>query len=209
MARLAVARRMATIQFSNIALSFQHGAVTVRTHLNQGQFPNYHTLIPTSLPHKVSFDAEEAGRAVRSLQGIAEDGSGILRLTWSDDALTISAIGEELGAIAVSVRAHIQGGEGKIAFDVKYLTPYLAGKVGMVLMETSTVSSPARFFHIGSPDVVLMPMFVQWGDEALDRADTPTPIEEAPPETVDNEEPAPESPPAAAKPRARAKRSRS
>ena len=205
MARLAVARRMATIQFSNIALSFQHGAVTVRTHLGQGQFPDYHTLIPTSLPHKVSFDAEEALRAVRSLQDIANEGSGILRLTWSDSALTISAVGEVLGAITVSVRAHIQGGEGNIAFDVKYLAPYLAGKVGMVLLETSTVSSPARFFHIGSPDLVLMPMFVKWGDEAEEPAPE-QPDDYAPPEA--DEEPAPEPPPAAAKPRTRARRSK-
>ena len=214
LARAAVAKRMATIQFSNIALSFQHGAVTVRTQLTQGEFPNYSQLIPTDLPHRVTFDAEETLRAVRSLALVAAgDGSGMVRLQWASDRLMFSGQAAETGAISASVRAHIQGDEARIAFDSRYLLGYLKGKMGMVLLETAAPSSPARFYHSGSPDVILMPMFAKWGDAAP--ADESTPVDEASPSAegeedvpeVDSsgEEPEAAPAPAAAKPRSRAK----
>ena len=155
-----VAKRLAAVRFTRTALTFQHGAVTVWVQMPLGEFPNYHLLIPSDLPNKVSFDAEEALRAVRSLAEVASEGSGIVCLAWYGDILDLSATGEEAGTISARVRAHIQGEEARIAFNIKYLNDYLAGKVGPVLMETSTPSSPARFFHSGSPDLVQMPMHI-------------------------------------------------
>ena len=208
MAMLAVAKRLATIKFTPTALSFQHGAVTIRVQLTEGEFPNYHALIPTDLPNKVSFDAEDALRAVRSLAEVAEDGSGIVRLSWSDGSLRVSASSEEFGAVGARIRADIQGSDGRIAFNIKYLTAYLQGKLGMVLLETSTPETPGRFFHSGSPDVLVMPMFVS------DRADTTTepaaeqPADEEAPSDGHEDTPHQRTPEeaAAAKPRTRARR---
>ena len=160
MAMLAVAKRMATLKFTPAALSFHHGAVTIWVQLTQGEFPNYHQLIPTDLTNKVTVDAEAALRAVRSLQDIAADGSGIVRLQWSTDRLVFSGQAQEVGSITTSVPAHSQDGGGRIAFNIKYLIGYLQGKLGMVLLETSASSAPGRFFHSGSPDVLIMPLFV-------------------------------------------------
>jgi DNA polymerase III sliding clamp (beta) subunit (PCNA family) len=160
LAMSAVAKRMVTLKFTPAALSFHHGGVTILVQLTEGAFPNHHTLIPTDLPNKVSFEAEEAFRAVRSLAEVAVDGSGIVRLQWSGDRLVFSASAEEAGTISASVRAHIQGEEARIAFNIRYLLEYLHGKLGMVLLETSTPSSPGRFFSSGTPDVLVMPMFL-------------------------------------------------
>jgi hypothetical protein len=156
----AVAKRLAKVRFTQDALSFEHGAVTIRVQLTTGEFPDYHQLIPADLPDKVSFDAEQALRVLKSMGAVAADGSGIVRLQWAGERLTFSARAEETGAISGDVRAHTQGAEGKIAFNYKYLMDYLAGKLGPVLLETSTPSSPGRFFSSGSPDVLVMPMFV-------------------------------------------------
>jgi DNA polymerase-3 subunit beta len=189
MAMLAVAKRMATIKFTPAVLSFHHGAVTIQTQLTQGGFPDYRQLIPTDLPHKVTFDAEEALRAVRSLADIAAEGSRIVRLEWSGDRLMLSARSKEAGTMGTSMCAHIQGEEGKIAFNIRYLGDYLAGKLGMVLMETSTTSSSARFYHSGSPDALLMPMFVQWaGDPAAGPAAEAAADGEAPEELTYGQE---------------------
>jgi hypothetical protein len=187
MARLAVARRMATLRFTPTALSFHHEAVTIQTQLTQGEFPNYHQLIPEELPNKVTFDAEEALRALRSLQDIASAGSGIVRLNWSNGSLTMTSKGEELGAISASVRAHIQGEEARIAFNIRYLTEYLQGKLGMVLLETAAPSSPGRFFLGGCPDVLIMPLFVSdpvalATEPAADQPVVGSPADEEPPE---------------------------
>ena len=70
--------------------------------------------------------------------------------------------------------ASIKGDPSNIAFNAKYLLEYFSGKEGLILMETSSVSSPARFTHGRSANLVLMPMFVEWGDEpASDEADRP------------------------------------
>ena len=213
MARLAVAKRLATIRFTQDALSFEHGAVTVRVRLPAGEFPNYYQLIPSDLPHKVSFDAEEALRTIRSLAKVASEGSNIVSLIWSGDTLAFSARGEEAGTVAAGVRAHIQGGEGRIAFNYRYLGDYLAGKLGQVLMESSAPSSPARFFHSGSPDLVQMPMFVKGEDEpATEPTEASPSAEEAPVDAPPGAEAEgapvstngkPAEVPAAAKPRAR------
>jgi DNA polymerase III sliding clamp (beta) subunit (PCNA family) len=159
----AVAKRLANVRFTQDALSFEHGAVTIRVQLATGEFPNYHQLIPTDLPNKVSFDAEQALRAIKSLADIAADGSGIVRLQWSTDQLVFSARAEEVGTMTTSIRAHSQG-EGMIAFKCRYLSDYLAGKLGPMLLETASPSLAGRFFCAGSPDVLVMPMYV--GDPA-------------------------------------------
>jgi DNA polymerase III sliding clamp (beta) subunit (PCNA family) len=214
MAMLAVAKRMATIRFTPAALSFHHGAVTVWVQLTQGEFPNYRQLIPTDLSHKVTFDAEEALRAVRSLQDIAVDGSGIVRLQWARERLMFSARAEEAGSLITCIPGHSQDGEGRIAFNIRYLTGYLAGKLGMVLLETATPSSPGRFFHSGSPDVLIMPLFVS--DSAAPTtepaADQPA-DEEAPGEPTDDQQAPgdqrePEKPAAAASPPSTSKKPR-
>jgi DNA polymerase III sliding clamp (beta) subunit (PCNA family) len=160
----AVAKRLVNVRFTQDALSFEHGAVTIRVQLPQGSFPNYHQLIPADLPNKVSFDAEQALRVLKSMAAVAADGSGIVRLQWAGERLTFSSQAEETGAISGDVRAHIQGAAGKIAFKYGYLTEYLAGKLGPVLLETVDPSRAGRFFSAGSPDVLVMPMYV--GDPA-------------------------------------------
>ena len=215
MAQLAVAKRMARISLAPGRLSFEHGSVEVRLQCASGEFPNYRQLIPTDLPNKVSFDAEEALRALRSLQDVAADGSGIVRLTWSDGTLGLSASAEETWTISASVRAHIQGKEARIAFNIKYLLGYLHGKMGTVLLETAAPSSPGRFFCSGSPDVLIMPLYVKWGDEpATEPTDASPSAEEAPVDAPPGAEAEgapvstngkPAEVPAAAKPRARRK----
>jgi DNA polymerase III sliding clamp (beta) subunit (PCNA family) len=215
----AVAKRMATIKFTPAALSFHHGAVTVWVQLTQGEFPNYRLLIPTNLTNKVSFDAETALRAIRSLADIASDGSGIVRLQWSGGRLEFSAHAEEAGTISASIPGHSQGGEGRIAFNIRYLLEYLHGKLGMVLLETSDPSSPGRFFHSGTPDVLIMPLFVSdptapTTEPAADQPAAGSPADEEAPEepTRDQQAPGdegtPEEPAAAASPPTRSKKPR-
>jgi hypothetical protein len=107
--------------------------------------------------------------------------------------LTFSARSEKTGAISGDIRAHIQGGEGKIAFNHTYLMDYLAGKLGPVLLETSKPSSPCRFFHSGTPDVLVMPMYV--GDPT---GPTTEPAADQPAAGGPADEEVPEVPPAGA-----------
>jgi hypothetical protein len=128
--------------------------------------------------------------------------------------LVFSARAEEAGSLTASIPAHSQDGEGKIAFNIRYLTGYLAGKLGMVLLETSDPKAPGRFFCSGSPDVLLMPVFVQWDgspttEPAADQpADEEAPGEPAGGQQAPVDEGTAEEPAAAASPPTRSRKPR-
>jgi DNA polymerase-3 subunit beta len=78
----------------------------------------------------------------------------------------ISARSEEVGDNEDTVDLdEIEGEEGKIAFNSRYLLDVLSVlEKGKVALETTTSSSPGVFKPTESDDYihVVMPMFVQW-----------------------------------------------
>ena len=67
--------------------------------------------------------------------------------------------------------------EGEIAFNVRYLLEYLAGKDGIVILSTDGPSAPGLFSYRGVPHVVLMPMFVD--SDGKTKTATPSAVAEA------------------------------
>ena len=147
--------------------------VEMVSHLLQGSFPNYEQLIPKSHQTRAVFDLEPLLRAARTASIFARDGSNIIRLqvlpAQDGDAagkLIISARSEEVGDHEDKVDAdEIEGEEGKIAFNSRYLLDVLSVlERGKITLETTASSSPGVFRPTGSEDYVhvVMPMFVQW-----------------------------------------------
>jgi DNA polymerase-3 subunit beta len=151
------------------------GSQTIETvsQLLQGSFPNYEQLIPQSYETRAIFDLQALLRAARTAAIFARDGSNIIRLHVvpgengdSPGKVIISAKSEEVGDNEDEVVADsIEGGEGKIAFNSRYLLDVLQVlERGKVALETTTSSSPGVFKPTDSEDYihVVMPMFVQW-----------------------------------------------
>ena len=151
------------------------GSQTVEavSQLLQGSFPNYEQLIPKSYQTRAVFDLPTLLRTARTAAIFARDGSNIIRLeiTPGEDGesagkLIISARSEEVGDNQDEVEAEsLEGGEGKIAFNSRYLLDVLSVlERGKVTLETTTSSSPGVFKPTDSDDYihVIMPMFVQW-----------------------------------------------
>ena len=151
------------------------GNETVETvsRLLQGSFPNYEQLIPQSFKTRAIFDLEPLLRAARTASIFARDGSNIIRLQVlpaqdgeTAGRLIISARSEEVGDHQDEVDAdEIEGDEGKIAFNSRYLLDVLSVlERGKITLETTASSSPGVFKPTGSDDYVhvVMPMFVQW-----------------------------------------------
>ncbi|GAJ15116.1 unnamed protein product, partial [marine sediment metagenome] len=65
---------------------------------------------------------------------------------------------------------------GRTALNYTYLLDYLSGKQGIVTLSKYDDTSPVVFQYRSSPRVLIMPLFVEWGDEK------PTASEEAEPE---------------------------
>jgi DNA polymerase-3 subunit beta len=147
--------------------------VEIVSQLLQGTFPNYEQLIPQSYTTRAVMDLPTVLRAARTASIFARDGSNIIRMHLMPAAadteppkVEISARSEEVGDNQDLVDLdEIEGEEGKIAFNSRYLLDVLAVlEKGKVALETTTSSSPGVFKPIDSDDYihVVMPMFVQW-----------------------------------------------
>ena len=166
---------MLTPQKGQVMFRLQGGdTVELVSQLLQGTFPNYDQLIPQSYTTRAILDSQATLRATRTAAIFARDGSNIIRMhvvpnSEEDGAggrLLISARSEEIGDDQDEVDvAELEGEEGKIAFNSRYLLDVLSVMDrGQVAIETTTSSSPGVFKPTDSDDYVhvVMPMFVQW-----------------------------------------------
>jgi DNA polymerase-3 subunit beta len=144
--------------------------VEIVSQLIQGTFPNYSQLVPQDHTTRVIVDLAELQRATRTASIFAKDGSGIIRIEVAPGSggagkLTISSRSEEVGDNTGEVEAEVEGEEGKIAFNSRYLSDVL-GVIGKdkVAMEMTTSSSPGVIKPVDGDSYihVVMPMFVQW-----------------------------------------------
>jgi DNA polymerase-3 subunit beta len=166
---------MLTPQKGQVMFRLQGGdTVELVSQLLQGTFPNYDQLIPQGYTTRAILDLQETLRATRTAAIFARDGSNIVRMhvmpseegEEGGGKLLISARSEEVGdnEDVVDV-AELEGEEGKIAFNSRYLLDVLQVlERGRVAIETTTSSSPGVFKPTDSDDYVhvVMPMFVQW-----------------------------------------------
>ena len=147
--------------------------VEIVSQLLQGTFPNYEQLIPQSYTTRAVMDLPTVLRAARTASIFARDGSNIIRMhlmlaeaDTESPKVEISARSEEVGDNEDTVDLdEIEGEEGKIAFNSRYLLDVLSVlEKGKVALETTTSSSPGVFKPTDSDDYihVVMPKFVQW-----------------------------------------------
>ena len=147
--------------------------IEIVSQLLQGTFPNYEQLIPQSYTTRAIMDLPTVLRSARTAAIFARDGSNIIRMHLlpaeadsEPPKVEISARSEEVGDNKDVVDLdEIEGEEGKIAFNSRYLLDVLAVlDKGKVALETTTSSSPVVFRPTDSDDYihVVMPMFVQW-----------------------------------------------
>ena len=155
------------------------------TQLIAGTYPDYKSLVPENADTTMTIPLEGVAQVARSMNVIAREGSAIVRLVGSDlegqGRLTLSANAEDLGNSEGTLDIDIEGEEGKIAFNVRFLTDLVQHSHGgtsnpvetdgdgapgteRLILSITTPSSPAVFRHSSHPGFthVVMPMYVQW-----------------------------------------------
>jgi DNA polymerase III subunit beta len=118
-----------------------------------GNFPEYEKLIPAEFNTFVSFDTNEAIRAVSSLKVLSDSKAYPIDLNIGNGKLTMSSPDDKGMA---EIPADTQG-EGKVRLDGSYLADALRACGGMVELKLTDGKSPMLFT---SPDyeLVVMPM---------------------------------------------------
>jgi DNA polymerase III subunit beta len=120
-----------------------------------GNFPDYEKLIPADFNTLVSFDTNEAIRAVSSLKVLANCQAYPIDLTITDGKLTLSCPDDKgIAEIAADTQ-----GEVRIRLDGSYLADALRACGGMVELKLVDSNSPMLFT---APDyeLVVMPMAI-------------------------------------------------
>src|SRR3972149_4970791 len=139
-----------------------------------GNFPEYEKILPADFNTFVSFDTNEAIRAVSSLKVLSDSKAYPIDLTIGNGKLTMSSPDDKGMA---EIPADTQG-EGKIRLGGSYLADALRACGGMVELKLVNSTSPMLFT---SPDyeLVVMPMFAGESQKPKGETETAEPVKEA------------------------------
>jgi DNA polymerase III sliding clamp (beta) subunit (PCNA family) len=149
----------------------------------ESSFPEYEKLIPTSFNTLVSFDTNEAIKAVNSLKVLSFSKSYPIDLTIGNGKLIMSNP-DEKGQVEMPADTEW---EGRVRIDGSYLADALRACGGLVELKLTDSKSPMLFT---SPDyeLVVMPLFAG-ENKPPTTTETPQaePVEPIPAETVAEE----------------------
>jgi hypothetical protein len=137
-----------------------------------GNFPDYEKLIPAEFNTFVSFDTNEALKAVSSLKVLSDSKAYPIDLTIGNGKVVMSNP-DDKGQAEIPADTL---GEGKIRLDGSYLADALRACGGMVELKLTDSKSPMLFT---SPDyeLVVMPMLTSESQKPTDEAQTAEPVE--------------------------------
>ena len=138
----------------NTSLVLETELVRYRWRGVDGKFPDYERLVPASFNTVVSFDANEAIRAVGSLKILSESSKFFpIDLSIADGKMVVSSP-DEKGQTEIAVDAQ---GEGKIRVSSSYLADALRACGGMVELKLVNPQS-AMVFAVDGFELVTMPI---------------------------------------------------
>ncbi|MEK7872967.1 MAG: DNA polymerase III subunit beta, partial [Chloroflexota bacterium] len=164
-AALAPVPRDLKVGFKGSQAFFFMGSVTVVVHLVDGAFPNYDQLIPKHT-HNYLVDPADVRRAIKSTSVVSVDASGITRFTFTEDTLLVAAQAEEKGKVGTQIKLLARAREcRRIGLNSRYMLEYFQGKTHPVIMSLGEPDQPITCSSQGTPNVVIMPMFIQWEDD--------------------------------------------
>jgi DNA polymerase-3 subunit beta len=160
-----------TIASARNQILFHLPDVDMVSQLIDANFPNYEAIIPKSFATRTIIDTQATLRALRVANLFARDSSNIVRfqMTPGHDgapaSLTMTATSAESGDNLANLDAIIEGPEGEIAFNGRYMLDVLnVIEEPQIALETTRASAPGVLRPVGvGPEeftAVVMPMHI-------------------------------------------------
>lgn len=100
-------------------------SVTISTSLVEGHFPKYQDVIPKDCDRLVQLNTDEFHSALKRAALLTNEESKGVRLTFSEDTLTLSSRAPEQGEATISLPAKYKGETLEIGFNPVFLTDVL------------------------------------------------------------------------------------
>ncbi|MBN1190428.1 MAG: hypothetical protein JXA46_11795 [Dehalococcoidales bacterium] len=179
--------RLSLVGDRKLRLDFGTSA-SLFVNLIEGNPPDWLKLVPKGDPlMQCQLFAPQFEAAVKRIRDIAKEGSGIVRMEFSEGRLKMSAKGADQEISTTIDTLLSQGEPARTALDQKYLIEYISGKQGIVTFSKYTDTGPIVFEYQKSPKVLIMPMAAKWDDEET-AAETPADSEAEQTEPVNESE---------------------
>ncbi|MBI4062656.1 DNA polymerase III subunit beta [Candidatus Gottesmanbacteria bacterium] len=143
---------------------FHVGEAEVFTRRIDGEYPPVEKIIPKNWTTRATIDREALAQAVKSAAIFARDNANIVRVSIQKDAVVVSANAPSVGENKVDVEARIEGEEGEIAFNSRFLLEYFSAvSSDQIAFEMTGSLNPGAFRPVGDDSYlhIIMPVRVQ------------------------------------------------
>jgi DNA polymerase-3 subunit beta len=144
------------------------GNVEFLSRLIDGSFPDWRQIVPSGYNTRTVLGREQLMSAAKLASYFARDNNDVVKLSikpgdgqYAPGSLTISANAAEVGDNTSDIDAAVEGPEGQIAFNVRYLNDVLGAlKTPQVALEMQNSASAGVIRPVGNTDSthVIMPM---------------------------------------------------
>lgn len=104
---------------------FQVKDIRVISRLIDGQFPNYHQVIPTGYKTRIRIKTSDLADSSDRAALMAREGSNIIKLSVKNHVMEINSNSPDFGKIHEELPVLLEGEETQIAFNSKYLLDVL------------------------------------------------------------------------------------
>ena len=143
---------------------FSLGRAEIICRLLEGQFPSFEKIIPENSGTKVTVNRGELLAAIKTASIFARESANIIRFVVLGSELRVMANAPQVGENITTIEAKIEGEEGEIAFNSRFLLEYLTVVTGEeIIFEMSGPLSPGVFKTVGDDTFlhIIMPVRVQ------------------------------------------------
>lgn len=131
-----VAESDVKVSLSDTKISFEFGEADVISKIIDGTFPEYEKVIPSGNDKEMVVSTEALVESVDRVATIASDKTRAIKLSLSNNKLTLSASNEDAGSAQEDIEVVYEGESFDIGFNSRYLLEMLSGFEG----ETATFS---------------------------------------------------------------------
>jgi DNA polymerase III subunit beta len=110
-----------SISLSDNRICFSFSGSVLTSKLIDGTFPDYERVIPKGNDKVLELDGKTFAQAVDRVSTVSTEKSRAIKLTLSDDTVTLSATGADSGSATEELAASYNSGDMEIGFNSKYL----------------------------------------------------------------------------------------
>jgi DNA polymerase III subunit beta len=142
----------------------EQGSARLTSRLLEGQYPDYHQLIPRKFDRQITIDRQALISGLERIGVLAVQKNNVVKLVLDSklQKLHLSAEAPQLGSGEESIPSQISGNDLEIAFNVKYMVDGLKSMPGSeVQLQIKTAATPAVLSPLADTKLTYLIMPIQ------------------------------------------------